>query len=123
MRCPSLGSRVSFKPSFVDQHVCLQLVRVGEITWTKLALKEKISSCNEKKVEIYLVWTLSRVNPEMSSQICDLNKLAVAMCAVVRLLPRVQTHVSLQVVVPCKSFMAFLTFKRFLSRVCSLVVL
>ena len=76
-----------------------------------------------KKVEIYLVWTLSRVNPEMSSQICNLDKLAVAMCAGVRLLPRVQTHVSLQVVVPCKSFMAFLTFKRFLSRVCSLVVL
>ena len=72
---------------------------------------------------IYLVGTLSCVNPEMSSQICNLNKLAVAVCAGVRLLTRVQTHVSLQVVVPCKSFMTFLTFKRFLSRVCSLVVL
>jgi len=87
--------------------VGLQLVRVREITWTKLAL----------------VWTLSRVNPEMSSQICDLNKLAVAMCAVVRLLPRVQTHVSLQVMVPGESFVTFLTFKGFLSRVCSLMVL
>ena len=63
------------------------------------------------------------MNPEMSSQICDLNKLAVAMCAVVRLLPRVQTHVSLQVMVPCESFVTFLTFKGFLSRVCSLMVL
>ena len=59
----------------------------------------------------------------MSSQICDLNKLAVAMCAVVRLLPRVQTHVSLQVMVPSESFVTFLTFKGFLSRVCSLMVL
>ena len=41
MRRPPLGSCSRFEPSFVDQHVCLQLVGVGEITWTKLALKEK----------------------------------------------------------------------------------
>lgn len=59
----------------------------------------------------------------MSPQVCHLDELSVAVCAGVWLLSRVESHVSLEVVIPCKSFMAFLTFERFLPRVCSLVVL
>ena len=48
----------------------------------------------------YLVRSFPGVYSEMSTQVGDLYKLAVAVGTVVRLLARVQPHVCLQVVVP-----------------------
>ena len=51
-------------------------------------------------VLIYLVWPLPRVDPDVSPQVSHLHKGSVAVGAGVGLLPGVQSHVRLQVVVP-----------------------
>ena len=54
----------------VDQHVGLQLVRVGEIAGTKLALVRPLSS----------------VNPDVSPEVGHLDKLPVTVGTAIRLL-------------------------------------
>ena len=111
----------------VDQHVSLQLVGVREIAGTNLAL----------------VRSLSRVDPDVSPEVCHLDKLPVTVRTTIRLLPWeisvsyrhnphltlslsltcMKSHVSFKMMVPGEPLVTFLTLEWFLAGVSSLVVL
>ena len=59
----------------------------------------------------------------MPPEIGHLNKEPVAVVAAVGLFTRVQSHVSFQVMVPCKPLVADFAHERFFARVSSLVIL
>ena len=73
--------------TFVDQQVSLELVRIAKF----------------RRTEFAGIRTFSGVDPQMASKIGYLYKLPVAVATMIWLLSCVQSHVSLQVVVPRKS--------------------
>ena len=93
--------------ALVDEHVGLELVRVGE----------------PRRAQFAGVGPLARVDAQVAPQVGDLHELAVAVRTVVRLLARMQTHVRLEVVVAGESLAALLALERLLARVRPLVVL
>lgn len=93
--------------ALVDEIVGLELVRVGE----------------PGRAELAGVGPLARVHPQVAPQVGHLDKLAVAVRAVVRLLARVQAHVRLEVVVARESLAALLALERLLAGVGPLVIL
>jgi hypothetical protein len=93
--------------ALVDEHVSLELVRIGEGGVTEVAL----------------VRLFAGVNSQVSPQVCDLNKLSIAVGAVVRLLSSVQPHVRFEMVIPREPFVTDATLERFFTRVSALVVL
>ena len=103
------GTKLTLKRflAFVDEHVSLELIRIGE----------------SRRAQLTGVWTFARMDPQMASQIGDLDKLAIAVRAVVRLLARVQAHVRLEVMIASESFAALLTLERLRARVGPFVIL
>jgi len=97
---------VRFFP-FVNEHVGLELVGIGEPVFAEVARKGLFPS----------------VNPEVSSQIGYLNELTDAVGTLVRFLSSVEPHVSLQVVVPCEPFLADVAPERLLPSMSPLVIL
>lgn len=91
----------------VDQHMRLQLVRVGEAGVAEFAR----------------VGSLTGVHSQMAPQVSDLHELPITVAAVVRFLACVQPHVCLEVVVAGETLVAFGTLKGLLAGVRSLVVL
>jgi len=63
------------------------------------------------------------VHTEMPTKVGHLHEMAVTMCAFVRLLPRVEPHVRLQVVIAGESLFTHTTAERLLACVGSLVIL
>jgi hypothetical protein len=103
------GTKLTLKRflAFVDEHVSLELIRIGE----------------SRRAQLTGVWTFARMDPQVAPQIGHLDKLAIAVRAVVRLLARVQAHVRLEVMIASESFAALLTLERLLARVGPFVIL
>ena len=70
-----------------------------------------------------MVRSLAGMHAEVTAQICDLNKLTVAVIAQVRFLSSVEPHVCFEVVITREALFTHCTFERFLSSMSALVVL
>jgi hypothetical protein len=93
--------------TFMNQHVSFQLIRIGEFGRAKFAG----------------VGSFACVYSEVSPQVCDLHELAVAMGALVGLLPSVEPHMRLEVVVSGEPLFAHSAAEWLLASVGPLVVL
>lgn len=69
------------------------------------------------------VRSFAGMHPKMSPQIRHLYKFSIAHITMIRSLARMQSHMRLQMVIPGETFMTLGTFERFLTRVCSFVIL
>lgn len=91
----------------VDEHVSLQLIRIGEFGWAQVT-----------RVRLF-----AGVNAQMATQIGHLYEFSVAVIAMVWFFPCVQAHVSLQVMVTCEAFFTCDARERLFSSVGAFVVL
>lgn len=93
--------------AIVHQHVGLELVGI-----TELAIADLTG-----------IRALPSVDTEMASQVGHLNELAITVGAVIWFLTRMQTHVCLQVMIPCEALVAFGALEGLLAGVCALMIL
>ena len=84
-----------------------ELIRIGEFGSAELAG----------------IGAFAGVHAEMPTKVSHLHEMAVTMCALVRLLPRVEPHVCLQVVIAGESLFTHTTAERLLACMGSLVIL
>lgn len=117
--------------TFVDEHVGLELVRVGEAGRAQLAGVGPLPRVDAQVTA--KVGNLNKATQFKSNVIRDLQKreicttnlyeLSIAVGAVVGLLPSVEPHVRLEVVVAGEALAALLALERLFPRVRPLVVL